>query len=182
MSVGGRRSNRHFVVVVRRINMLDPILGDIWAEYGRRPDVFLVIPTNGSIRRDGCAVMGRGLALQAARRFPDVPVLLGKDLTRQRREEWKHSFGPTTTVLPHRLIAFPVKYEWAEKADLKLIEHSAERLAKWLQQHPSQSIVLPCVGCGNGRLTWPHVRLRLEALDAFDIACRVRVIDIIGIR
>lgn len=155
--------------------MLDVVHGDIWGEYTRRPDVYLVIPTNGSVRRDGCAVMGRGLALQAARRFPEISMVLGHAL------QDSGLYGPRVVLLPHRLLAFPVKWNWNESADLDLIERSAGKLAAWLRRS-EESIVMPCVGCGNGRLAWARVRLRLEALDAYDIACRVRVIDTATIR
>lgn len=155
--------------------MLDVTPGDIWTEYERRADVHLVIPTNGSVRRDGCAVMGRGLALQAARRFPGISRFLGKDLDQQT--DW-----PTITILPYRLIAFPVKYQWMERAELVLIEQSANRLAKWLAQDQSCRVILPCVGCGNGRLTWDQVRPRLKALDMPELASRVQVIDTARIR
>lgn len=160
--------------------MLDVVHGDIWSEYLRRSDVNLVIPTNGSVRGDGCAVMGRGLALQAARRFPGIPRLLGETLRTQY--SLVYSPPPFLATLPHRLIAFPVKWRWPESADLELIGRSAEELALWLRHQPEKSVVMPCVGCGNGRLTWGCVRPRLEALDAYDIACRVRVIDTAAIR
>lgn|SRR3990167_1194676 len=175
--------------------VLDVIHGDIWVEYTRRSDARLVIPTNGIVNRSGDAVMGRGLALQVARRFPDVPAALGRALREQTARTPTSTYWSASpsnpppylvTALPHRLISFPVKKHWKDSADLSLIERSAWELAAWLRQPDVSgyglSIILPCVGCGNGRLAWAQVRLRLEALDAYDIAGRVRVIDVAGIR
>ena len=52
------------------------IEGDIWDFH--KAGFFIVIPTNGFIKNDGECVMGRGLAYEAKRRFPDLPLELGK--------------------------------------------------------------------------------------------------------
>ncbi len=51
--------------------MLETI-GDIW-KYADQGDV-IVITTNGSLTRDGRAIFGRGVARQAALRFPDLLI------------------------------------------------------------------------------------------------------------
>src|SRR3990172_5870402 len=105
------------VVVPRSVNMLDVIRGDIWVEYNRRSDARLVIPTNGIVNRFGAAVMGRGLALQVARRFPNVPTALGRALKEQTARTPTSTYWSVSpanpppylvTTLPHRLISFPV--------------------------------------------------------------------------
>lgn len=88
----------------------------------------------------------------------------------------------SVVVLPHRLIAFPVKDHWVDQASLTLIEHSAEALAAWLRRDASRSIVMPCVGCGYGRLSWEEVLPRLCVLAAPDLDARIRVIDATGMR
>lgn len=50
--------------------------GDLW----KFPCDALCIPTNGTRRHDGCAVMGRGVAAQAAQRWPWLPRALGDSL------------------------------------------------------------------------------------------------------
>ncbi len=52
--------------------------GDIWEYSGLS---VIVITTNGSLTRDGRAVLGRGVARQAATKFPGLAVILGRLLT-----------------------------------------------------------------------------------------------------
>lgn len=127
------------------------IVGDIWTV---KSD-WRVIPTNGSVNRSGLAVMGRGVALQAAKRYPDVPRRLGAFLLRH---------GNTlTTFAEHRLVAFPVKRLWHERAAVALISQSAAHLRfQWKAGYITGVVALPRVGCGNGRLEWGAVRPILE--------------------
>ena len=37
----------------------------------------IVVTTNGTVRRDGCAVMGAGVAKEAKERYPNFPFELG---------------------------------------------------------------------------------------------------------
>jgi len=55
--------------------MLETV-GDIW-EHADRGEI-IVITTNGSLTRDGRAIFGRGVARQAALRFPELADELGK--------------------------------------------------------------------------------------------------------
>ena len=49
------------------------IVGDIW-DYCGKTGYMIGITTNGEIRKDGKAVMGKVIALQAKERFPDFKV------------------------------------------------------------------------------------------------------------
>ena len=131
------------------------VKGDLWTfhEWGQP----VVVPTNGSVNARGECVMGRGVALQAARKFPSLARDLGARirLTDDLR---------VLRFIQLNLFAFPVKFHWREPADLVLIERSAAQLAMILDDlaengadvpHP---VYLPRVGCGNGRLLWKNVR------------------------
>jgi len=50
--------------------------GYLWSWY-HKPKTVVLITTNGSIKSDGTAVMGRGCAKQAAERLPHLPGTLG---------------------------------------------------------------------------------------------------------
>jgi len=120
---------------------------------------YIVIPTNGTIKKDGSCVMGRGLALQAKEKVKGIEYTLGKSIYR---------FGNGTLFLPDNLIAFPVKHNWWEKVDLKLIERSAKQLRELIEFIKPYSylikypIYLPKVGCGNGGLNWKNVEPILD--------------------
>ena len=131
------------------------IQGNIWDYHDKAK--WIVITTNGSVRKNGEAVMGRGVALQAKQRYPDLPKLLGEMIKKEGNRvhyEW------------HRgLIFFPTKHNWWEKSDLELIEESTQRLVKLFDSQvlgcpPSIYMVRP--GCHNGKLDWGDVKPILE--------------------
>ena len=129
------------------------ITGDLWTI---KADA-RVIPTNGSVRRDGAAVMGRGVALQAKRRHPKLEEAIGAFIS---------AYGNRVYFLFFRdenLVTFPVKHRWQEKAKLKLIENSCQQLVRLTKPRRWwKRIALPRVGCGNGGLDWKDVKPILE--------------------
>lgn len=133
------------------------VMCDIWSFHGEGR--YIAVTTNGSVRRDGCAVMGRGLAFQAARRFPYLARLLGERL--------RLSGNNVYIFESERIITFPVKHEWHMKADLELISKSARQLAELIKIHPEIApVYMTKPGCGNGRRTWDEVRPIIEPVLA----------------
>lgn len=112
----------------------------------------IIIPTNIGWKNTGENVMGRGLAKQAAERYPDLALWYGTLC----RQYWGGT--PVIRHPVHPLIMFPVKplndnkpyYSWASRADLELIEKSTQQLAT-LETMDSH-IYVSMVGCGNGGL------------------------------
>jgi len=128
------------------------VMGDLW-EYWERGD-WIVITTNGSIRHDGACVMGRGVALQAAQRFPNLPYRLGDRIT---------SHGNVVHVFTDlRLFAYPVKNAWMQRADLELIREGALRLSNLALAMNLGTIFMVRPGCGNGGLSWDVVKPIIE--------------------
>lgn len=115
-----------------------------------------VITTNGSVTKDGNCVMGRGVALEAKKRFRGLDGQLGTLI----RDEGNHVFYFPLL----RLATFPVKHYWWEKADLNLIRRSAGELVSRVYPRISRGvlIVLPRPGCGNGHLLWSIVKPKIE--------------------
>lgn len=120
------------------------VYGNLW-EY---PADVRIITTNGTINRKGRAVMGRGCALEAAQRFPELPERLAKLITE----------GGNRPYLLHdlALLTFPVKHNWWENANVPLIRASALQLLELID--PEKTYVAPRFGCGNGRLDWGLVK------------------------
>jgi hypothetical protein len=56
---------------------MQELVGNIWDHH---QDGWIVVTTNGIIKSNGDAVMGAGIALEAARKFPDLPRQLGDRL------------------------------------------------------------------------------------------------------
>ena len=127
--------------------------GDIWLAAGFND--WPVITTNGSLRRDGSAVMGRGIALEAAERFPQLPILLGERLKREGNQVfiW-FQFG---------LFTFPTKELYHQPSPIELIENGCKTLVNMVEHYRIKSdVMLPRLGCGNGRLKWKQVRPIVE--------------------
>lgn len=131
------------------------ITGELWDYYGR-PNTVVGITTNGFVKTSGSAVMGRGCAAEANKRFPELPSILGAHIREEGNVCWEMSFVP--------IFFFPVKHNWWNQADLKLIEQSAGRLYVFADDEPKKIYVLPRPGCGNGRLTWEQVRPVIQFL------------------
>ena len=129
--------------------------GDIWDFH--KQGKWIVITTNGTVKNNGEAVMGRGLALQAAKKFPGLALRLGKVI--KQTGNYLHHDGSTG------LIFFPVKHNWWERADMVLIEESTKELLDLFNNHITDypfPIYLVRPGCGNGKLNWKDVKPILE--------------------
>lgn len=126
---------------------MQEISGDIWELNCR----YRVITTNGVVNSVGKAVMGKGIALQARNRYPYVDVVLGKLI---------NAHGNHVYFLNDNLISFPTKHHWREKSDIELIRRSAIELVVLLKPKLGWDdvVLLPPVGCGNGRLMWKDVK------------------------
>jgi len=121
-------------------------VGDIW-QHADRGDI-IVITTNGSLTRDGRAVFGRGVARQAALRFPGLDGKLGRLLA----EEGSHVFD-----LGCGIVSFPVEETAWSQPDLRIIARSAEELRLLADRSGWRRIVVPRPGCGGGGLAWKDV-------------------------
>jgi len=121
-------------------------VGDIW-EYADRGYI-IVITTNGSLTRDGRAVVGRGVAKQATHYFPGLAQKLGTLLT----EQGSHVFS-----LGCGIVTFPVEETAWSLPDLHIIARSAEELRLLADRSGWERIVVPRPGCGGGGLAWKDV-------------------------
>lgn len=134
----------------------------------------LVITTNGFIKNNGEAVMGRGIALQAKERFPSLPKKLGLHLQLLSNHVGIFTILPAEYHLVdhhYYILTMPVKPDyvrtitgmmpgWRAKADIKLIERSAKELVQIVdvKEHQINSVLMPRPGCGNGGLKWEVVK------------------------
>ena len=132
-------------------------VGNLWTY----PADAVVITTNGTINNNGKAVMGRGCAREARDKFSGLDYYLALKLY----EEGNH-----VHILLHdpqinwSLISFPVKHNYFEKANYKLIKRSAEELKKIVDEKQWKQIVMPRPGCGNGKRDWNKVKLILDEI------------------
>ena len=132
-------------------NNMREITGDIWSFASQG---YIVIPTNGIVKANGEAVMGAGMAKEAAARFPNLPKELGVRLNKTgNRNYYFKEYG---------VLTFPTKHDWKDPADIQLITRSAAQLGQDLEvlrrQDRNLRYFLPQVGCGLGGLKWADVR------------------------
>lgn len=117
---------------------------DIWKFH--KAGEWIVITTNGFVKKNGELVMGRGTAKQAMTRYPGIAYALGQ----KRLTEGNICFVNQSL----KIITFPVKKAWMDKADVTLIRDSFVQLIKLLDKLKIQKIYVPKPGCGNGGLNW----------------------------
>ena len=125
------------------------VKGDLW-KY-RANVVF--ITTNGTLKKDGSVVMGKGCAKEATERYPGIAKVLGRRVS-------LHGNVPAclVTTPTKNIWSFPVKHNWWEEADPELIRKSAREVSSM----EDRDFVLPRPGCGNGKLKWKDVKPILE--------------------
>jgi len=128
--------------------------GNIWDYHAAGH--WAAITTNGSVNRFCCAVMGRGVALEAAIKYQDLPMLVGRHLTAN---------GNVPACFDqYRIFTLPVKHQWSEKASILLIQDSLALLKQLAEVVDSWPVYLVRPGCGNGGLSWAEVKPKIELL------------------
>lgn len=120
----------------------------------------LIITTNLQTNVKGNAVMGRGIALEARKRFPRCDEVLGNHLRTDNREHY--------TQIAHKrdcdliVCAVPTKDHWKNPSTPQLIERALQSIIRIevdiVQMGLIPIFLIPELGCGNGGLSWPDVK------------------------
>ena len=135
------------------------VTGDLWSYQG--DGKWIVITTNGVVNAQGKAVMGRGVAREAAMKYSFLPKLLGERI--QQHGNHVFAFGV------YRIITLPVKHRWSEPADPSLIRRSLQELVVVARAIDARPVYLVRPGCGNGQLSWDKIKLMVKIeLDGND--------------
>lgn len=138
--------------------------GDLWEHFGEAGHR-IAITTNGSVKHNGEAVMGRGCALEATKRFKGVAHNLGSYIKMEGNVPGYIFLEGGTNPANDRLMILPVKHNWWEKADLDLINRSLLYLHKQAVDFRDWTFHVPRLGCGNGKLDWDtEVKLFMVSL------------------
>jgi O-acetyl-ADP-ribose deacetylase (regulator of RNase III)/uncharacterized protein YwgA len=112
-------------------------------------------------------VMGKGVALGFRRKFPDMYAdYLERCEAGQVRLGEPYLFR---RLLPPWILNFPTKDHWRSVAKLSDIVTGLEYLARHYKEWGIESLAVPPLGCGEGRLDWrivgPTLYRQLETLD-----------------
>lgn len=112
-------------------------------------------------------VMGKGIALQFKKAFPDNYGIYKKACDKGAIEPG-HMFIVDRKSLtnPHYIINFPTKRHWRGKSKLEDIKNGLISLVEDVKKLGIKSIAVPPLGCGLGGLPWNQVYSLME--DAFN--------------
>ena len=106
-------------------------------------------------------VMGKGIALQFKRAFPDNYKAY-KRACDVGDVELGHMFiwdaGALAPDGPRYVINFPTKRHWRSKSTLADIQAGLEDLVRQIKDLSITTVAVPPLGCGHGGLRWAEVR------------------------
>ena len=119
-------------------------------------------------------VMGRGLALQFKKTFPDNFRAYAKACERGHvRPGHMFVFETRQLTAPRMIINFPTKRHWRDDSRIEDIEAGLTALVEVIRLHDIRSIAVPSLGCGLGGLDWrdvrPTIETALSGLDNLDV-------------
>jgi O-acetyl-ADP-ribose deacetylase (regulator of RNase III) len=109
-------------------------------------------------------VMGKGIALQFRRRFPDM--FRAYERAAKRREVClgqMHVWETGAMTGPRFVINFPTKAHWRARSRLPDIDAGLADLVRVVREKSISSIAVPPLGCGSGGLDWAEVKPLIES-------------------
>ena len=117
-------------------------------------------------------VMGKGIALQFKRRFPEnfrAYRIVCDNKQLRPGMVLVHSLGFKYDYRPQYIVNFPTKDHWRGKSKLEWIDSGLADLIQQVKQREITSIAVPALGCSHGGLNWEDVRpLIVAAFEPLD--------------
>ena len=128
------------------------MIGDLFSY----PADATVVPINWRTRKNGDAVMGAGVAKQAAERWPWLPASLGNQTLGKSPFVVCVQTSTTDGRLTYLLLV-PTKHDWRAPSTVELVEIGAKTMRDMADRHSWATVALPRLGCGErtGQLSWP---------------------------
>lgn len=110
-------------------------------------------------------VMGRGIALQFKKAFPENYKAYRRVCERGELEPGKmFTFDLNRFHNPKYVINFPTKKHWRGKSRIEFIESGLQALAREIRRLRIKSIAIPPLGAGLGGLDWQDVYSRITSV------------------
>lgn len=136
-------------------------------------DVDAVVNTVNTV-----GVMGKGLALQFKRRYPENFDLYKRACDSNELEVGRMFVTETHQLSGPRLIVnFPTKQHWKANSRIEFIRDGLRDLVSIIRDRGITSIAIPPLGAGNGGLEWTRVRPIIEEALAPLEDVDVRIFD-----
>ncbi|PXX61548.1 O-acetyl-ADP-ribose deacetylase (regulator of RNase III) [Nocardia tenerifensis] len=109
-------------------------------------------------------VMGKGLALQFRRAYPEMFGAYRKACHRGEVQVGKmHIWETELAEGPRYIINFPTKTQWRARSRLEDIESGLTDLVAVIGALDITSIAVPPLGCGYGGLEWSEVQPLIDS-------------------
>lgn len=138
----------------------------------------MITETHGNLLRDDAqalvntvntvGVMGKGIALQFKRAFPEV---FDAYAAACKAGEIRPGVVQAVALPEGRwVLNFPTKRHWRQPSRMEDIRAGLDDLVRVIRELHINSVAVPPLGCGNGGLPWPEVRAlimdRLHEVEA----------------
>jgi O-acetyl-ADP-ribose deacetylase (regulator of RNase III) len=147
--------------------------------------------TRGDILRDGAealvnsvncvGIMGRGIALQFKREYPDNFRAYAEACKREDVQPGRLFVYVTGQLTgPRYIINFPTKRHWRGRSRMEDIEAGLRALVEEIRRRKITTIAIPPLGAGEGGLEWADVRPRIEAALSHLPDVQIRLYEPIG--
>jgi len=148
----------------------------------KKDDIFSLAPdVDAMVNSVNCkGVMGRGLALQFKNRFPENFQEYQERCRDGNMKPGDLFVHENKGEGPSYIINFATRDHWKDNSRLEYVERGLTTLAKLIRYLKTDdawreinSIAIPALGCGLGKLKWPTVRklieLHLKDVEGVDV-------------
>ncbi|MFN3130285.1 macro domain-containing protein [Roseibium sp.] len=112
-------------------------------------------------------VMGKGIALEFKRRWPDYFADYKSRCKRKSILTGQVTVYESNNLLAAEefryLISFPTKLHWRTPSKIEFIDTGLADLTEKTVEFGIKSMALPALGCGNGGLDWSEVKPIIQA-------------------
>jgi O-acetyl-ADP-ribose deacetylase (regulator of RNase III) len=123
-------------------------------------------------------VMGKGIALAFRETFPENYKIYRKACEDKEIDIGKIFVTETGQFFPRYIINFPTKKHWRLPSRYEWIDAGLRSLKEWLSHNEIQSIAIPPLGSGNGKLDWARVKVMIQdALKEFENKLEIVVLE-----
>lgn len=108
-------------------------------------------------------IMGKGIAAAFKQSFPLASTAYMKAARAREIKIGKIFVSETGQITPKYILHFPTKEHWRYPSKISYIRAGLDDLVQVIRERKIKSVVIPPLGCGNGKLDWKEVKPLIEA-------------------
>lgn len=122
-------------------------------------------------------VMGKGIALEFKKRFPQMYRAYHKACWRGEIKTGHVWIWFDYTDGEEKIIVnFPTKQHWSYPSKIEWIKDGLVSLRQSIEKHEIKSIAIPALGCNNGGLQWNEVKT-LILTELAEVDCNIKIYE-----